>query len=86
MAMVLADSASPFAVRFVAWLFAAVNFSTLFRKKRYISSLHSQDEANGEVTEWLKVHAWNACVRQRTVGSNPTFSAISLYRSAVRIS
>ena len=32
-------------------------------------------ENAGEVTEWLKVHAWNACVRQRTVGSNPTFSA-----------
>ena len=32
--------------------------------------------ANGEMTEWLKVHAWKACVRQRTVGSNPTLSAM----------
>jgi hypothetical protein len=30
----------------------------------------------GEVTERLKVLAWNASVRQRTVGSNPTLSAI----------
>ncbi len=29
----------------------------------------------GEMTEWLKVHAWKACVRKRTVGSNPTLSA-----------
>ena len=30
----------------------------------------------GEVTEWLKVHAWKACVRRkRTEGSNPSLSA-----------
>ena len=28
------------------------------------------------MTEWTKVLAWNASVRQRTVGSNPTLSAI----------
>src|SRR5690242_11928981 len=29
------------------------------------------------MAEWLKAHAWKACVRQnRTVGSNPTLSAI----------
>ena len=27
------------------------------------------------MSEWLKEHAWKACVRQRTVGSNPTISA-----------
>ena len=31
---------------------------------------------NGGVTEWTKVHDWKSCVRQRTVGSNPTPSAI----------
>ena len=32
----------------------------------------------GEVSEWLKEHAWKACVRQkRTEGSNPSLSAIS---------
>ena len=31
---------------------------------------------SGEVTEWLKVHAWKACVRQKcTEGSNPSLSA-----------
>jgi hypothetical protein len=30
----------------------------------------------GEVTEWLKVHAWKACVPQKgTGGSNPFLSA-----------
>ena len=29
----------------------------------------------GEVAEWLKAHAWKACVRQRTEGSNPSLSA-----------
>ncbi len=30
---------------------------------------------SGEVTERLKVLAWKAGVRQRTEGSNPSFSA-----------
>jgi hypothetical protein len=30
---------------------------------------------SGEVTEWLKVHAWNACVPYPgTEGSNPSLS------------
>ena len=29
----------------------------------------------GEVTEWLKVHAWKACVGKPTEGSNPSPSA-----------
>ena len=33
----------------------------------------------GEMAEWLKAHAWKACVPQGTVGSNPTLSAS--YRS-----
>jgi hypothetical protein len=32
----------------------------------------------GEMAEWLKAHAWKACVPQGTVGSNPTLSAIHL--------
>ena len=36
----------------------------------------------GEMTEWLKVHAWKACVWQRTVGSNPTLSANGLSKIA----
>ncbi len=30
----------------------------------------------GGVTEWTKVRDWKSRVRQRTVGSNPTLSAI----------
>ena len=31
----------------------------------------------GEMSEWLKEHAWKACVGvNSTVGSNPTLSAI----------
>ena len=29
----------------------------------------------GEVSEWSNVHAWKACVRKRTGGSNPLLSA-----------
>ena len=50
-------------------------FSIIFWRRRYISSLHSLEQTTGEVTEWLKVHAWKACVRQRTAGSNPALSA-----------
>ena len=32
-------------------------------------------EFRGEMAEWLKAHAWKACVGQPTVGSNPTLSA-----------
>ena len=31
---------------------------------------------SGEMTEWLKVHAWKVCIPQKgIVGSNPAFSA-----------
>ncbi len=30
----------------------------------------------GEVSEWLKEHAWKACIRKRIEGSNPSLSAI----------
>ena len=31
----------------------------------------------GEMSEWLKEHAWKVCVRKRTEGSNPSLSAIN---------
>ncbi len=31
---------------------------------------------NGEVSEWLKEHAWKVCIRQRIEGSNPSLTAI----------
>ena len=30
---------------------------------------------NGEVSEWLKEHAWKVCIRQRIEGSNPSLTA-----------
>ena len=36
-------------------------------------------EKKGKVLEWLKRHAWKACIRQKRIGgSNPPLSAISL--------
>ncbi len=38
----------------------------------------------GVVLEWLKRHAWKACIRQKRIGgSNPPHSANSKYISAV---
>ena len=36
---------------------------------------------SGEMTEWLKVHAWKVCIPQKgIVGSNPAFSAKKIWR------
>jgi hypothetical protein len=35
-----------------------------------------QSRPSGEVSEWLKEHAWKVCIRKRIEGSNPSFSAI----------
>ena len=33
--------------------------------------------ASGELAEWLKAHAWKACILQKGIGgSNPSFSAL----------
>ena len=34
------------------------------------------NEVHREVAEWLKAHAWKACIQQCIGGSNPFFSAI----------
>ena len=33
------------------------------------------NQESGEVSEWLKEHAWKVCIRQRIEGSNPSLSA-----------
>ena len=40
-----------------------------------ISRLNKRSK-NGEVSEWLKEHAWKVCIRQRIEGSNPSLTAI----------
>ena len=37
----------------------------------------------GEVAERSKAHAWKACIRQRIEGSNPSLTAMKLYRSMI---
>ena len=38
----------------------------------YLSSKSVGYPTSGEVAEWLKAHAWNACIRvYRIEGSNP---------------
>ena len=34
-----------------------------------------KEQQNGEVSEWLKEHAWKVCIRQRIEGSNPSLTA-----------
>jgi hypothetical protein len=33
----------------------------------------------GEMAEWLKAHAWKACIPQGIQGSNPCLSATNFY-------
>ena len=37
----------------------------------------------GEMAEWLKAHAWKACIPQGIQGSNPCLSAITSYKSPI---
>src|SRR5690606_16944968 len=34
----------------------------------------------GEVSEWLKEHAWKVCIRKRIEGSNPSLTATNKFR------
>jgi hypothetical protein len=38
----------------------------------------------GEMAEWLKAHAWKACIPQGIQGSNPCLSAIPLFHNIPR--
>ena len=39
----------------------------------------------GEMAEWLKAHAWKACIPQGIQGSNPCLSAIHNKTNDLRI-
>ena len=46
------------------------------RNLRSFSKTVSRCDASGKVLEWLKRHAWKACIRQKRIrGSNPLLSA-----------
>ena len=44
--------------------------------EKVTSSRLNKSSKNGEVSEWLKEHAWKVCIRQRIEGSNPSLTAI----------
>ena len=48
----------------------------LEKKKKNTFVAENAENAEGEVLEWLKRHAWKACIRQKRIrGSNPRLSA-----------
>ena len=48
----------------------------LEKKKKNTFVAENAENAEGEVLEWLKRHAWKACIRQKCIrGSNPRLSA-----------
>ena len=56
-----------FFVNFFLSTFSFCNFVAVNFAKRH----------RGEMSEWLKEHAWKACIRQKCIGgSNPPLSAI----------
>ena len=49
----------------------------LEKKKKNTFVAENAENAEGEVLEWLKRHAWKACIRQKCIaGSNPALSAL----------
>ena len=57
-----------------------------FHKKRiliffsHFFSCSLQPQINREVAEWLKAHAWKACIWQHIEGSNPFLSAETSFK------
>mgnify|MGYP007077362270 CR=1 FL=1 len=47
------------------------------RKKKDTFVAENAGKPLGEMLEWLKRHAWKACIRQKCIaGSNPALSAV----------
>ena len=48
----------------------------LEKKKKNTFVAENAENMQGEMLEWLKRHAWKACIRQKRIrGSNPRLSA-----------
>ena len=48
----------------------------LEKKKKNTFVAENAENSEGEMLEWLKRHAWKACIRQKRIrGSNPCLSA-----------
>ena len=49
----------------------------LEKKKKNTFVAENAENSEGEMREWLKRHAWKACIRQKCIaGSNPALSAV----------
>ncbi len=49
--------------------------TALSPKLRPVQAQQRSERKFGEVSEWLKEHAWKVCIRQRIEGSNPSLTA-----------
>ena len=59
-------------------LFTAMDWVLLHQKNGI--PLHT----SGEVSEWLKEHAWKVCIRQKCIeGSNPSLSAKAIEKPSI---
>ena len=48
-------------------------------KKKNTFVAENAENTEGEMLEWLKRHAWKACIPQKGIrGSNPCLSAINI--------
>ena len=57
----------------------SITFAAEKRLQTALESTSASKRKKGKVLEWLKRHAWKACIRQKRIGgSNPPLSAISL--------
>ena len=55
---------------------AGMRLDRIAARPGLVEALWSANERKpGEVSEWLKEHAWKVCMRQRIEGSNPSLSA-----------
>ena len=56
----------------------------LEKKKKNTFVAENAENTEGEMLEWLKRHAWKACIRQKCIrGSNPRLSAEQKLRREV---
>ena len=63
-----------------------VRITGIIRNLRSFSKNVSCSDAFGKVLEWLKRHAWKACIRQKRIrGSNPLLSAFEWNERKYRV-
>ena len=54
----------------------------LEKKKKNTFVAENAENTEGEMLEWLKRHAWKACIRDNRIeGSNPSFSASCVHNT-----